>query len=54
MREPELCVFAGCSGAGKSTLIEHYGQSFDILINPDMIAKQLNPSDPPTLMGYAV
>lgn len=43
---PELYVFAGCNGAGKSTLIEHYGQAFDIIVNPDLIAKQLNPGDP--------
>ncbi|WP_246066953.1 zeta toxin family protein [Paenibacillus koleovorans] len=46
MLEPELYVFAGCNGAGKSTLIEHYGQAFDVIINPDLIAKQLNPSNP--------
>jgi predicted ABC-type ATPase len=46
MKVPELYVFAGCNGAGKSTLIEHYGQSFDTIINPDLIAKQLNPADP--------
>lgn len=46
MKAPELYVFAGCNGAGKSTLIEHYGQSFDTIINPDLIAKQLNSADP--------
>jgi len=43
---PELYVFAGCNGAGKSTLIEHYGQVFGIVVNPDLIAKNLNPSNP--------
>lgn len=41
-----MYVFAGCNGAGKSTLIEAYGNDFDTIINPDMIAKQLNPNDP--------
>lgn len=42
----EMYVFAGCNGAGKSTLIEHYDGAFDIIVNPDVIAKQLNPENP--------
>lgn len=45
-KAPEFYVFAGCNGAGKSTLIEHYGQAFDVVVNPDLIAKHLNPSNP--------
>lgn len=45
-KAPEFYVFAGCNGAGKSTLIEHYGQSFGIVVNPDLIAKNLNPPNP--------
>ncbi|MBB6673582.1 zeta toxin family protein [Cohnella nanjingensis] len=43
---PEMTVFAGCNGAGKSTLIDHYGETFDNLINPDLYARQINPEDP--------
>lgn len=43
---PEMYVFAGCNGAGKSTLIEQFGSGFDIIINPDQIAKQINPNNP--------
>lgn len=43
---PEIYIFAGCNGAGKSTLIDHFGGGFGIIINPDQIAKQLNPTDP--------
>jgi predicted ABC-type ATPase len=43
---PEMYVFAGCNGAGKSTLIEHFDEAFVIVINPDTIAKRLNPDDP--------
>lgn len=41
-----MYVFAGCNGAGKSTLIEHFGSGFDVIINPDLIAKQINPDNP--------
>ncbi|MDO7907496.1 zeta toxin family protein [Paenibacillus sp. JX-17] len=43
---PELTLFAGCNGAGKSTLIEHFGETFDNLINPDVFARSLNPENP--------
>jgi predicted ABC-type ATPase len=43
---PEMYVFAGCNGAGKSTLIEHFGSGFEAIINPDLIAKQINPEQP--------
>lgn len=43
---PEMYVFAGCNGAGKSTLIEHFGGEFVKVINPDIIAKRLNPENP--------
>lgn len=43
---PEMYVFAGCNGAGKSTLIDDFGGEFDIVINPDLIAKRLSPDNP--------
>ncbi|SCW86052.1 Predicted ABC-type ATPase [Paenibacillus tianmuensis] len=43
---PEMTVFAGCNGAGKSTLIEHYGEEFKTIINPDLFARVLNPENP--------
>lgn len=43
---PEMYVFAGCNGAGKSTLIEQFGSGFDTIVNPDQIAKQINPDNP--------
>ncbi|NOU69309.1 hypothetical protein GC096_35420 [Paenibacillus sp. LMG 31461] len=43
---PEMTVFAGCNGAGKSTLIDHYGDTFDNLINPDLYARVINPENP--------
>ncbi|HUC94264.1 MAG TPA: zeta toxin family protein [Paenibacillus sp.] len=41
-----MYVFAGCNGAGKSTLIEHFGGDYEFIINPDQMAKQINPIDP--------
>lgn len=32
-------------GAGKSTLIEQFGSGFDIIVNQDQIAKQINPDN---------
>ena len=43
---PEMYVFAGCNGAGKSTLIEQFGTGFNTIINPDQIAKEINPENP--------
>lgn len=43
---PEMYVFAGCNGSGKSTLIEQLGARFTNIINPDYIAKQINPDNP--------
>ena len=43
---PEMYVFAGCNGAGKSTLIDDFDGEFDIIINPDLIAKKLSPGNP--------
>lgn len=44
--EPTMTVFAGCNGAGKSTLIESMFEDMGSVINPDLFAAQLNPSDP--------
>lgn len=41
-----MYVFAGCNGAGKSTLIEQFDYGFDTIINPDQIAKRINPNNP--------
>jgi predicted ABC-type ATPase len=45
-RALEPYVFAGYNGADKSTLIEYYGQAFDMIVNPELIAGQLNPRNP--------
>jgi predicted ABC-type ATPase len=43
---PELFVFAGCNGAGKSSLIDGLQLDFGKLINPDLFAREINPSNP--------
>lgn len=42
---PTLKVIAGANGSGKSTLTKQLDQPI-ILIDPDAIAKELNPIDP--------
>ncbi len=44
MSQPQLWVVAGPNGAGKSTLSDKYLKGRLTLVNPDEIAKQLNPT----------
>jgi len=41
-----MTVFAGTNGAGKSTLSRLMGQIVGTIIDPDKIAKELNPESP--------
>ena len=43
---PQLWVVAGPNGAGKSTLAAKYLEGRLELVNPDVIARELDPSDP--------
>jgi predicted ABC-type ATPase len=43
---PQLWVIAGPNGAGKSTLTAKYLEGRLEIINPDLIARELDPSDP--------
>lgn len=44
MNQPQLWVIAGPNGAGKSTLSDKYLKGRLSIVNPDEIAKQLNPT----------
>lgn len=41
-----LLVYAGPNGSGKSTLRERLGEKTEVVIDPDQIARQINPADP--------
>lgn len=43
-KKPQLWVIAGCNGAGKSTFAEHHLHGKIPIINPDNIAKEINPN----------
>jgi predicted ABC-type ATPase len=43
---PQLWVVAGPNGAGKSTLAAKYLEGRLEMVNPDVIARELDPSDP--------
>ena len=40
MKQPKIYVFAGPNGAGKSTLTERILKNKQMIINPDVIAKE--------------
>lgn len=44
MTRPQLWVFAGPNGAGKSTFVDRYVQSRIPVVNPDNIARSLDPA----------
>lgn len=44
MKSPWLLVVAGPNGAGKSTFVDRYLQRHLPIVNPDVIARELNPS----------
>lgn len=52
MTEPTLTVIAGPNGAGKSTLTRSLGLVGD-LIDPDAIAREINPQQPEAAAGPA-
>ena len=41
-----LIVYAGPNGSGKSSLRETFGETTDVVIDPDQIARAINPTDP--------
>lgn len=41
-----LLVYAGPNGSGKSSLREALGETTDVVIDPDRIARTINPQDP--------
>lgn len=43
---PDMFVIAGCNGAGKPSHVEHLSLKYDQLINPDNIARTINPENP--------
>jgi len=43
---PQLWTVAGPNGAGKSTLAAKYLEGRLVMINPDVIAHELDPADP--------
>jgi predicted ABC-type ATPase len=43
---PAMTIFAGTNGAGKSTISLQMKDWIGTIIDPDQIAKQLNPEDP--------
>jgi predicted ABC-type ATPase len=44
---PTLTVFAGPNGSGKSSVTRHFEfDGKDEVLDPDAIAKRMNPSDP--------
>ena len=44
---PTLSVFAGPNGSGKSTFVARYSfEGKENLLDPDAVAKRINPSDP--------
>jgi predicted ABC-type ATPase len=52
MKPPRLLVFAGANGSGKSTLTKIYRRKLEIvgaILDPDAIARDLNPNDPSRL-----
>lgn len=43
-----LLVYAGPNGSGKSSLREALGETTDVVIDPDQIARAINPQNPRT------
>ncbi len=41
-----LIVYAGPNGSGKSSLREIFGETTDVVIDPDQIARAINPRNP--------
>ncbi|APS58056.1 AAA family ATPase [Piscirickettsia salmonis] len=46
MAQPQLWVIAGPNGSGKTTLAQRYFKDKLPVVNPDEIAKELDPNDP--------
>ncbi|WP_336765604.1 zeta toxin family protein [Paenibacillus sp. USHLN196] len=53
MSKPVMTVFAGTNGAGKSTLTRNFNDQFGEVIDPDAIAKTINPRHPESVSPSA-
>ncbi len=54
MSLPQLWLVAGPNGAGKSTLVDRYLKDKLLIINPDNIARQINPAIGSDMSSVAV
>jgi predicted ABC-type ATPase len=41
----QLWIFAGPNGSGKTTIVDHYVRNRIPIVNPDVIARELNPAN---------
>ncbi|MDR6726200.1 putative ABC-type ATPase [Paenibacillus amylolyticus] len=53
MSKPVMTVFAGTNGAGKSTLTKNFNDQLGQIIDPDAIAKEINPRHPESVSPSA-
>ncbi|EFU39353.1 hypothetical protein PVOR_25388 [Paenibacillus vortex V453] len=53
MSKPVMTVFAGTNGAGKSTLTRNFNHQLGEIIDPDAIAKTINPMHPESVSPSA-
>lgn len=53
MSKPVMTVFAGTNGAGKSTLTKKFNDQLGEIIDPDAIAKTINPRHPESVSPSA-
>ncbi|SFS99618.1 zeta toxin family protein [Paenibacillus sp. 453mf] len=53
MSKPVMTVFAGTNGAGKSTLTRNFNDQLGEVIDPDAIAKTINPRHPESVSPSA-
>ncbi|MEY8743617.1 zeta toxin family protein [Paenibacillus tundrae] len=53
MSKPIMTVFAGTNGAGKSTLTKNFNDQLGQIIDPDAIAKVINPQHPESVSPSA-
>ncbi|BFH18333.1 hypothetical protein J6TS7_32140 [Paenibacillus dendritiformis] len=44
--DPSMIVYAGTNGAGKSTITKFYPRQVEVVIDPDSIARRMNPENP--------
>lgn len=53
MSKPVMTIFAGTNGAGKSTLTRNFNDQLGEIIDPDTIAKTINPHNPESVSPSA-